>query len=44
MRKVVQEPRYIFDAYMPGFKAGSTFMLLDDYQETYTDFDDIAAQ
>ena len=44
VRKVTQEPRYIFDAYMPGFQAGSTFMLLDDYQETYTDFDDVAAQ
>ena len=44
VRKVVQEPRYIFDAYLPGFQAGSTFMLLDDYQETYTDFDEVAAQ
>jgi len=44
VRKVTQEPRYIFDAYMPGFQAGSTFMLLDDYQETYTDFDEVAAQ
>ena len=29
VRKVTQEPRYIFDAYLPGFNAGSTFMLLD---------------
>ena len=35
VRKVVNEARYIFDAYLPGFAAGYTFMLLDDYQETY---------
>ena len=29
VRKVTQEPRYIFDAYLPGFNAGSTFMLLE---------------
>jgi hypothetical protein len=44
VRKVTQEPRYNFDAYMTGFQAGSTFMMLDDYQETYTDFDEVAAQ
>jgi len=44
VRKVTQEARYIFDAYLPGFSAGFTFMLLDDYQETYTDFDEVAAQ
>jgi hypothetical protein len=27
VRKVTQEPRYIFDAYLPGFQAGSNFML-----------------
>ena len=44
VREVTQEPRYIFDAYMPGFVGGSTYMLLDDYQETYTDFEEEAAQ
>ena len=44
VRKVTQEPRYIFDAYLPGFNAGSTFMLLENYEETYTDFDELAAQ
>ena len=36
--------QYIFDAYMPGFQAGSSFILLHDFEETYTDFEDEAAQ
>ena len=43
-RQVTQEPRYIFDAFLPGFVSGDTFMLLDGFQETYTDFDDLSAQ
>jgi len=43
-RQVTQEARYIFDAYMPGFDSGSSFVLMHDYQETYTDFDESAAQ
>jgi len=44
VRQVTQEPQYIFDAYMPGFQAGDSFTLLRDYQETYTDFEEEAAQ
>ena len=44
VRQVSREAQYIFDAYLPGFKAGESFMLLHDYQETYTDFDEEAAQ
>lgn len=42
--QVVKEAQYIFDAYMPGFQAGSSFILLHDFQETYTDFEEEAAQ
>ena len=44
VRQVTREPQYIFDAYMPGFKAGDSFTLLHDYQETYTNFEEEAAQ
>ena len=44
VRQVTREPQYIFDAYLPGFEAGSSFILLHDYQETYTDFEEEAAQ
>lgn len=44
VRQVVKEAQYIFDAYMPGFQAGSSFILLHDFQETYTDFEEEAAQ
>ena len=29
---------------MPGFQAGSSFILLNEHQETYTDFEQDAAQ
>ena len=32
VRQVTQEAQYIFDAYLPGFKSGDSFMLLHDYQ------------
>ena len=41
---MIRDARFIFDAYLPGFQSGLSFMLLDDYQETYTDFDEDAAQ
>ena len=44
VRQVVKEAQYIFDAYMPGFQAGSSFVLLHSTQETYTDFEPEAAQ
>ena len=44
IRQVIRDARFIFDAYLPGFQSGLSFMLLDDYQETYTDFDEDAAQ
>jgi hypothetical protein len=44
VRKVTVEPKYIFDAYLPGFKAGDSFTLLHSTQETYTDFEEEAAQ
>ena len=44
VRQVTREPQYIFDAYMPGFQAGSSFILMHDHQETYTDFEEEAAQ
>ena len=44
IRQVIRDARFIFDAYLPGFQSGLSFMLLDDYQETYTDFDEVAAQ
>ena len=44
VRQVTREPQYIFDAYLPGFQAGDSFILLYDYQETYTDFEEEAAQ
>jgi hypothetical protein len=44
VRQVIKEAQYIFDAYMPGFQAGSSFTLLHDFQETYTDFEEEAAQ
>ena len=40
IRQVIRDARFIFDAYLPGFQSGLSFMLLDDYQETYTDFDE----
>jgi len=42
--QVTQTARYIFDAYLPSFVSGQSFMLLDSSQETYTDFDELAAQ
>ena len=44
IRQVIRDARFIFDAYLPGFQSGLSFMLLDDYQETYTDFEEEAAQ
>jgi len=44
VRQVTQEAQYIFDAYMPGFQAGSSFTLLHATEETYTDFEEEAAQ
>ena len=44
VRQVVREAQYIFDAYMPGFQAGDSFILLEEHQETYTDFEEEAAQ
>ena len=44
VRQVIKEAQYIFDAYMPGFQAGSSFILLHDFEETYTDFEEEAAQ
>ena len=41
---MTQEARYIFDAYAPGFNSGDSYVLLNEYQETYTDFDEAAAQ
>ena len=43
-RKVTQEAKYIFDAYMPGFQAGDSYTLLHSTSETYTDFEEEAAQ
>jgi len=44
VRQVTKEAQYIFDAYMPGFQAGDSYTLLYEYQETYTDFEEEAAQ
>ena len=44
VRQVTREAQYIFDAYMPGFQAGSSFTLLHSTQETYTNFEEEAAQ
>jgi len=44
VRHVTQEAQYIFDAYMPGSQAGNSFTLLHSSQETYTDFEEEAAQ
>jgi len=43
-RVVTNEARYIFDQYAPGFDEGDSFMLMQTSQETYTDFDEVAAQ
>jgi len=44
VRKVTREPQYIFDAYLPGFQAGDSFTLLHSTDETYTNFEEEAAQ
>ena len=43
-RSFLPPKQYIFDAYMPGFQAGDSFILLEEHQETYTDFEEEAAQ
>lgn len=35
LRQITQEPQYIFDAYMPGFQAGQSFMILQSSQVPY---------
>lgn len=44
VRQVTREAQFIFDAYMPDFQAGNSFILLHEHQETYTDFEEEAAQ
>merc|ERR1711871_536866 len=44
VREVTREAQYIFDAYLPGFQAGDSFTVLHSTQETYTDFEEEAAQ
>ena len=40
----LEGPAAVRPADLPGFKAGTSFILLHDYQETYTDFEEEAAQ
>merc|ERR1711988_856356 len=44
VRQVTQDAQYIFDAYSPDFQAGTSFILMHDLQETYTDFEEQSAQ